>query len=165
MFALGHSNGAFLANLVAAKLSRRIAAIASVAGTIGGNVDGKTQTIPAPAEPVSVLLIHGKLDPVVSYDGSGRAMLTGVSAPRSAKWWAERDGCRGMKETKLPNGAGTRLTYTGGAGGTEVELISTDRGTHDFPAALQRGNVRERESGVAGMEEIVRFFARHPKGR
>ncbi|MER3496526.1 MAG: hypothetical protein C4320_06980 [Armatimonadota bacterium] len=163
IFIVGHSNGAFLANLVAARLSNRIAAIASVAGTIGGNVNDKVRTIPDPISPVSILLIHGKLDPIVSYDGTVRAMLVGVSAPNSARWWGEKIGAGRTTESVLFDGKATLRRYLGGRNGTEVALLTIANGTHDFPGSLQRGGVRESASGVDGMAEILKFFRDHPK--
>ncbi|RYG88563.1 hypothetical protein EON77_00425, partial [bacterium] len=73
VFVLGHSNGAFLANAVAADLGDRCAAFASVAGSIGLKTGAR---IPEPKAPVSALFIHGLADPVVSYDGTVQALIS-----------------------------------------------------------------------------------------
>ncbi|RYG21176.1 hypothetical protein EON82_19290, partial [bacterium] len=54
-YVVGHSNGAFMANLLGAKLGGRLAAIASMAGSVGLN---PTKQIPAPTAPISVMLLH-----------------------------------------------------------------------------------------------------------
>ncbi len=161
VFVYGHSNGAFLANLVAARLGPRIAAFASVAGTIGPKGGA---TIPDPAAPVSALFIHGRQDPIVSYDGSVRAMLVGRPAPESAAWWAKRDGCDlgRARKREIAGGKATEILYPGGKGRTVVELLSTKLGTHDFPGAPYRGG-RESLHGIVAMDEIVRFFREHPR--
>lgn len=161
VFVYGHSNGAFLANLVAAKLGDRIAAFASVAGTTG--LKGGAG-IPDPVAPVSALFIHGKADPVVSFDGTVKAMLVGKPAPEVALWWAKENGCDTLKAkaTDLADGKVADTLYTGGKRGTVVELIATKNGTHDFPGAPLRGG-RESLSGLVAMDEITRFFRAHPR--
>ena len=161
LYVYGHSNGAFLANLVAAKLGDRIAAFASVAGTTG--LKGGAG-IPDPVAPVSALFIHGRADPIVSFDGTVKAMLVGKPAPEVALWWAKRNGCDTLKvkETDLAAGKAADTLYTGGKNGTAVELIASKSGTHDFPGAPLRGG-RESLSGLVAMDEIVRFFRAHPR--
>lgn len=160
VFVIGHSNGAFLANKVAAEMSDRIAAFASVAGSIGLKTGAK---IPDPKRPVSALFIHGKADSVVSYDGTVQALISPVSAPDSAAFWAQRDGAIASPvKTEYAAGKAVRTVYSKGREGTEVELITTKSGLHDFPGGPFRGS-RESVHGIVAMEEILRFFAAHPR--
>lgn len=125
VFVLGHSNGAFLANKVAAEMSDRVAAFASVAGSIGLKTGEK---IPDPKRPVSALFIHGQADSVVSYDGTVQALISPISAPNSAAFWAGRDGAVATPtKTEYASGKAVLSVWAKGREGTEVQLISTLR--------------------------------------
>jgi polyhydroxybutyrate depolymerase len=91
IFAVGHSNGAFMANYLACKRSERLAAIVSLAGA----VDPETCH---PAQPVSVLTVHGTADVLIQY-GGGNSGFHGTypSADASLSFWAKADGCKGAR--------------------------------------------------------------------
>ena len=166
VFVAGHSNGAFLAHFLGARLSNRIAAIAAVAGTIGvPSKDGGFKTIPEPGGPISVLLIHGKRDPMVQYDSHSTALLHAVGAMDSAKWWAQHDGCI-MTPTETTGGNGNVITdtFTGGKNGTEVTLLSIGNGLHDWPGGYSRDGL-ESTTGVNAADLIWAFFKSHPRHR
>jgi polyhydroxybutyrate depolymerase len=167
-FVCGHSNGAFLSNLIGAKLSDRIAAIGSVAGTIG--FSGPTgKKIPSPAGPISVILIHGKADEMVAYGPGSPALLKGVvGAVDSAKWWASIDGCSATpEETVSPNGNVITDLYSNGRRGTEVELVSIVNGSHTWPGGFGRDSKRlavpETTTGVNAADVLWGFFQSHPR--
>jgi len=164
VFVAGHSNGAFLANLLAARLSTRVAAIASVAGTVGvPSKDGGFKIIDPAVGPVSVMLIHGKMDRMVQYASTDVALLHGVGAMESAKWWAKQDGCSlTPTESKSPNGYVVTDTFPGGKNGTEVTLVSISNGTHDWPGGISRDGP-ETKTGVNAASLIWDFFKSHPK--
>jgi len=98
----GASNGGFMAHAMACQASEHIDAIASFAG-----VTYEDASLCAPAQPVSVLQIHGEDDDVVYYDGlygeTGPAPLTGgyPSAGETVSRWLEPNGCEG-EPTELP---------------------------------------------------------------
>ncbi len=165
IYIAGHSNGAFLANYAASKLSKRIAAFASVAGTVGTPLSkNDVKNIPDPVAPVSALLIHGKQDPMVWYGEQVKALLMGVSAHDSAKWWSDRDGCSASpKTTTSSDGNVITDIYSGGKAGTEVELVSIVNGMHDWPGGITR-NGDETKTGVNAADLIWAFFKAHPKG-
>jgi polyhydroxybutyrate depolymerase len=161
-FVCGHSNGAFLANLIGSRLSNRLAAIGSVAGTIG--VGGKD--IPDPVSPVSVILFHGTADNMVAYAKGAHAMLTGVGAQDSAKWWADRDGCSPTPAIST-SGNATITLYSGGKVGTQVELVSIANGSHNWPGGYRYGPdgkpALETATGVNAADLLWTFFRTHPK--
>lgn len=155
IYVVGHSNGAMLAHLLAARLGNRIAAIGAVAGTIGLPQANGLKTIPAPTAPVSVMLIHGTADKMVAYDRSSGSFLQGVSAPDSARWWARHDVCIPTPLRTSENSGRILIdSYRGGHGGTEVTLVTIVNGGHDWPG---------RSSGIDVTDRIWRFFAAHPK--
>jgi polyhydroxybutyrate depolymerase len=163
-YVCGHSNGAFLANLVGSQLGNRVAAVASVAGTIGNT----RQQIPDPVAPVSVLLIHGMADNMVSYAGDSKALLRGIGARESAKWWAKEDGCGPLANESTSDGGNVITTiYSGGKGDADVELVTIKNGSHSWPGGWQRdanGLAKlESATGVDAADLIWNFFKAHPK--
>jgi polyhydroxybutyrate depolymerase len=164
IYVVGHSNGAMLAELVGSKLGYEVAAIAAVAGTIGlRRPDGSYDEIPKPADPVSVLLIHGVKDPMVGYGSDSSAMLKGVGALEAAQWWAAADGAGDMPLTETSqNGNLVTRTYTGGRSLTEVELLTILNGAHEWPGGLLRTG-REKTTGVNATELIWTFLQAHSK--
>ena len=164
IYIAGHSNGAFLSHLLAAELGNRIAAIGAVAGTVGvPNKEGGFKTIPDPVSPVSIMMIHGKKDRMVQYDSRSVALLHGMGAMESARWWASRLGCKMQpKEVVTARGNVITDTFLGGKLGSEVTLISIQNGPHDWPGGLTREGP-EVTTGVNAAELIWDFFKSHPK--
>jgi polyhydroxybutyrate depolymerase len=172
IYATGISNGGIFSHYLAANLPKRIAAIAPV---VGGLADPFHQKF-KPEKPVSVLIIQGKEDPLVPYDGGG--VLGGrrgkiVSTAAAVKKWVELNGCAGEPVvTKLPDRdprdgcTVTRSTWAKGKDGTEVVLLAIDGGGHTWPSGPQY--LPERTIGKVcrdfdGTEVIWEFFKSHPK--
>jgi polyhydroxybutyrate depolymerase len=164
VYVAGHSNGAMLAHLIGARLGGRVAAIGAVAGTIGlPQTNGGTRTIPDPASPISVMLIHGKRDETVAYEPSLPGLLKGIGAPQSARWWAERIGAQKTPvQTVGQDGRVVTETWRGGRDGTEVVLVSIANGSHAWPGGLTNGG-RETTTGVDAAALLWKFFRDHPK--
>lgn len=165
-FVVGHSNGAFMANLLGSKLSGRLAAIASMAGTVGLSAE---KEIPAPAAPISVMLLHGKMDRMVGYDISAQATLRPIGAVDSAKFWAKADGASPTPTTtKSADGKVVTDRYTGGKNGTEVVLVSVENGTHDWWGGIGRAGDKAVDVPTYGApvaDLVWDFFRTHPKRR
>jgi len=163
-YVCGHSNGAFLAELVGSQLGNRVAGIAAVAGTPG---TAKKQIPPAVA-PVNVLLIHGMADSMVAYGSDSKALVMGIGAKEAAKWWAGQDGCGPVPETTTSSD-GNVITdlYSAGKGDTAVELVSIKNGTHTWPGGWGRDSngqpQQETTTGVDAASLIWSFFKAHPK--
>ena len=118
VFAVGHSNGAMMAQELACRESERIAAVVSVSGTLG-------VTDCRPAEPVALLEIHGTLDSSVDIGDSERAVAT----------WRGLDGCGDEDEPVAYGFVQTRI-WTGCRRGTEVSLVEIVGAEHPWPSAL-----------------------------
>jgi polyhydroxybutyrate depolymerase len=84
VYAMGHSNGGFMAYRLACEAGDRFTAIMSLAGAQFSDPAACT-----PAVPVGLLQVHGTEDANVPYGGANNY----VSAWDSAAYWAERDGC------------------------------------------------------------------------
>lgn len=133
VYLVGHSNGAMLAHYAGAKMSDRIAAVVGVSGTVG--LPNGTVSTPDPKSPVSVLVVHGKKDDVVSYATSGRGLLKVIGAHDTAEWWATRDRTARVPQNEAYDD-GTLEQWRDPATGTDVELLSLDEGGHEWPAAV-----------------------------
>ncbi len=172
IYVTGISNGAMMTHLVAMKLSDKIAAGASVAGTLAEPLLDQF----LPTQPVSMFLIQGTADPQVPYRGGGvdegrRGRIIGVD--RLVKMWVDYDGCQSPPETgELPDLAPFDQCHVrwqnwrGGRNGTDVTLYTIEGGGHTWPGSLQFlpkfiiGPVCRDFHATA---VIWDFFEKHPK--
>ncbi|CAN5551170.1 PHB depolymerase family esterase [soil metagenome] len=146
IYVCGHSNGAFLTNAVGAKYGDKIAAIGVVAGTIGLPKATTKPMIPSPAAPLSVIALHGRLDPMVAYGTTIQALLMGTGALESAQWWADKIGAKDPTTTDADD-VETEIWH--GPDGRDVELVSYAKGKHEWPDG--------------GAKLLLDFFDAHPK--
>lgn len=135
VFATGFSLGGMLCYELAAELPDRIAAIASVDGTI-------SVPDPSAAQPVPVLHFHGTADPIIPYIGPINfvaLLLRFESVNRTIDTWIDINQCSTDPViTNLPDKYrdGTKVqqyVYSGGLDGTEVTLIKIKGGGHTWP--------------------------------
>jgi polyhydroxybutyrate depolymerase len=153
VFATGMSNGGFLSHRLACELSSRIAAVAPVAGVLG---------IPTcnPSRPMSVLQFHGRLDPLVPYDGSMSMGFPGVE-PTMADW-AKRSGCSATPRESYRRGEVHCATYDGCGAGAEVSLCTVDGGGHTWPGGLPVPSLGHTTTDIRATDAMWEFFQRHP---
>ena len=169
--ATGISNGAMFSHRVATALSQRIAAIVSVAGGLPKPLLAHFEA----RSPVSVLVVHGTLDPLVPYAGGEVKVLASargevVGAEATAQRWAVHDHCsatpRAVATASDDDCTMTRQAYADCAGGTGVVLLTLDGGGHTWPGGSQYlpqrlvGKVCRHLDGAA---LIWDFFRQHPK--
>lgn len=128
VFATGISNGGSMVALAACQLSGQIAAAAPVAG------DYSRQPPCRPQRPVSVLEIHGTNDQVVPYFGPSRRR-TPDGLPPYVNGWVHRDACATKPSVRHPATRTTAYRWRGCAGGSMLEHIKIERGTHQWPGA------------------------------
>lgn len=139
VFATGISNGAILLHLLACELPDRIAAIASVAGTIPANV--------AAAHPgargVPVLMIHGTKDPLILWSGGsinrpGQIPGAMLSAEDSIKFWAKRNGYgEEPRDERMPDAAQDGTTTIRHEYGPRAILYEVVDGGHTWSGGKQ----------------------------
>lgn len=129
VYAVGVSAGAMMAYKLACEQSGRIAGVGSVAGAMV--LDACT-----PAQPVSVIEIHGTADDLVPYGGgktAGGATQPSPPTVAVAQRWAQLDRCPGQPAT-TSQGVVSTSTWAGCASGTGVELVTIDGGGHTWYA-------------------------------
>lgn len=129
IYATGFSNGGMFAHRVACELSDKIAASAVVAATMPENLSRTCQ----PAQPISMLLIHGTDDPAVPYGEPGKALL---SLADTVKYWSNHNRCAPQAVTeRIPNTSHVRLeTYQQCMNKTTVMLYTIEGGQHTWPS-------------------------------
>ena len=130
IYAIGHSNGSFMANRLACERPELIAGIVSVAGA--ANLDC------TPAGPVSVLHAHGTNDGTIYYVGGMLGGYVYPGAVGTVDYWAEANGCSSETESlgtfdfnKFVFGEESeKLRYMGCPEGITVELWTEPQGGH-----------------------------------
>jgi polyhydroxybutyrate depolymerase len=160
VFAYGHSNGGIMSYRLACELADRIVGIGVVAGTLG--VDDCE-----PAEPVSVLHIHGTADENLPLAGGvGAESVGGVAFPPPREGFAtlaDADGCGDPTETT--DGDVTTALSEPCDAGTAAAFVTIEGGPHAWPGGTPA--VRPRSGpGYPDYDatfEIVRFLLAHPR--
>lgn len=158
IYSTGMSNGGFMSYELACALNDRIAAIASVTGSM---IQSRLNAC-NPGRPVPVMEIHGTADGVVPYTGS--AMNTFVAIPALVAAWVDFNDCSPTPViTPVPNASTTdgctaeHYLYTGGDNGSTVEHYKIIGGGHTWPGALFNIGVTNQDFNAS--KEIWRFFS------
>lgn len=173
VYACGMSNGGMMCYRLATELPGRFAAIAPVAGT-------NMRPDAPPPRPVPLIHFHGTADAIVPYgpeigegapaDGEGAAKRRGPRLPgvaRSVTAWVEAAGCDvgPVEETLTAAGDAlpvTRLRWSGGRDGCEVELVRIEGGGHTWPGQKPPvGFIGRSTESVAANALLWEFFSRH----
>lgn len=155
VYACGMSNGGFMSYRLACELSDKIAAVASVTGSI---VPGRL-TQCDPGRPMPVMIVHGTADDVVPYTGSA------ISLPvkNVMDFWIEYNGCDADPEFSIfpnintsDNSTAERYVFSQCSESASVEHIKIIGGGHTWPGSLINNGVTNRDINASA--EIWRFF-------
>ena len=153
VFVAGMSQGGGMADLVACRMAKEIAAAASVAAVYAPNYGGQC----TPQRPVPVLGIHAIDDPVVPYEG-GRVVIGPtdelppvIATETWANNWAHRNGCD-LRPLEQVSGAVHHLHWVGCD--ADVELYRLDEDQHAWP-----GGPGDAGSALNASELIWEFFS------
>jgi polyhydroxybutyrate depolymerase len=168
IYATGLSRGGFFAQRLAAELSHRIAAIASVGASLPVPVE-KNQVPRGEKKPVGVMIAMGTADQVVAYAGKPDGYL---SAQASYEYWIQQNTGKARDttmETKQsfnrdPND-GTDVEMTENkAGQYQTSLVSINNGGHTWAGAdpFNIGLPIGKTSNDINFNEIMwQFFQKH----
>lgn len=174
IYLTGHSAGAFMSYRAAVELSSRIAAIASVSGTIYGTPFTDWRVAPPAGGPVSVLMLHGDSDTAVPYCGVSPNFRY-ASQDQTFDYWAAANGCATFDTTaRLCNGAVPSAVFekrgTNCVSNTEVRIYKLTGGVHTWyvqpmsdPGQVPYNPDFDITTGVTTDDLIWNFFAGHPK--
>ncbi len=159
VYSTGMSNGGFMSHQLACELSDRIAAVASVTGSM---TEAKLAAC-NPQHPTPVMQIHGTADFVVPYNGQSpwTAPVDSVVA-----YWARYNQCElppletDLQDINPNDGSTVRLfQYRNGTNGAEVELYKVFNGGHTWPnnQFISAGTNFDFDASLA----IWQFFAQY----
>lgn len=167
IYVTGMSNGAMLTHRLGIELGDRVAAIATVVGTLFGDEVPTTMSLP-------VMIINGALDKAVKPEGGqpgGRAAFAWDGTPTKpsqyqATFWAKVNQCEASPaytEIMLKNAKTLSLQYSCPRGSEVIYHLIGDNG-HAWPGG-KKGSKRGDEPGKSfnASEEIWSFFARHAR--
>lgn len=156
IYATGMSNGGFMSHTLACELSNRIAAIASVTGSIFTTQFGSNCH---PTRPVPVMQISGTADGTVPYSGN----TTMQPIDSVVKYWVNYNNCNSTPSfSNVPNTNTTdgctaeHYRYLNGNSGSSVELYKIIGGGHTWPGSPYTTGVTNRDMNAS--KEIWRFF-------
>ena len=163
VYSTGMSNGGFMSYELACQLGNRVAAIASVTGSMtASRLAGCTS-----GRPVPVMEIHGTVDGPVPYTGGG--ILQFVAIPTLLNSWIQRNGCNPTPVVTAvpdinPNDGCTaeRSVWSGGRNGSVVEHYRIIGGGHTWPGSLPSyNNTRVVNQDISASREAWRFLRRY----
>jgi len=158
VYSTGMSNGGFISYHLACNLSDRIAAIASVTGSMSSLTFNNCN----PQRPVPVLEIHGTQDEVVPYDG-GTGFTTSIDDV--VAFWVNHNNCSPPSVIDVPNtntndgSTAQHFVYSDGDEGVNVELFKIEGGGHTWPNAVIDIGVTNRD--INASQEIWNFFSKY----
>jgi len=157
VYVAGFSDGARMTYRAGCELSTELAAMAVVAGSL---VDSHC----APARPVPLVAFHGTADDEVPYFDSALTVLrrpppaTWATLPPSIRFWASKDGCRGVSTSRLaPHIVRTRFDHCA----ADVVLYTVQDGLHAWPGGEADGDEPTQE--LSASHALWEFFVRHRK--
>lgn len=156
VYSTGMSNGGYMSFLLACQISSKIAAIASVTGSMTPSTYYECN----PAHPTPVLQIHGTSDGTVPYEGGAG---WSQSIPDVLDYWINYNNCDTDPivtpfEDIEPNDGSTAEHYLWNTGdnGVTTEHIKVIGGGHDWPGiGLGYGNM-----DISASIEVWKFFMR-----
>lgn len=159
IYSCGMSNGGFMSFRLACDLQHRIAAIASVTGTMSPMQLDSCKGLRA----VPVLQIHGTNDPTVPYGGSGIS----ASVDATLNYWRSINQCNAtIVHDTFPDLVTTDLSTVSSQMqdcilNTEVVHFKIENGGHTWPGALAIPGLGVTNQDINGSNEIWKFFLRH----
>ena len=173
IYVAGISNGAMMSARVACDLSRTVAAVGLVAGSMGR----ETAVNCTPSRPVSVVNLSGTEDPIVPFGGGeisafGRYRGHVIGAAATAEFWGKRDNCEQASVATVPDrddGDGSTITISRRSectARTAVDLYIVRGGGHTWPGHAPRifsRRVGRTNLDVHATAVLWTFFDSHPR--
>lgn len=161
VFVAGHSNGGAMAYMLAANISERFQAVATVAGLI--SVDD-----PKPTRPLPTLYIVGTSDPLMPLEGGEVALpwSTRTNPPlrQPLEKWAAAIGCRTEPQTESDTDEIERVVYPSKGDGPTLTVLYLKGHGHLWPGAKVHPLARAAGPNVTKLnatDEIWNFFQKH----
>jgi polyhydroxybutyrate depolymerase len=161
VYSCGLSNGGYMSYTLACSIADKLAAIASVSGTMSAY----TYSTCAPSRKIPIMHVHGTLDPTVAYGGASGS----IGVEQTIAFWRDTDACQNISDTiDMPNLSTTdnctaqRIHYPNCANGNDILFYKIIGGGHTWPSAFldaaQYGNTNH---DISATNEIWTFFNRY----
>ena len=158
VYSTGMSNGGYMSYLLACQLSHKIAAIASVTGSMTTEIYNSCD----PKHPTPIMQIHGTADPVVPYNGNAwsKSMADVMS------YWIRFNACDPtptifrVPDINMSDGStAEQFVYSSGNNGVTNEHFKVTNGAHTWPGTnfSSPGTNQDFNASL----EIWKFFARY----
>ena len=161
IYSCGMSNGGIMSYYLACNLPNRIAAIASVTGSMLNS-----WFTCAPSRPFPIMEIHGTAEGTVNYLGDA----TFAPIDSVVKKWSNHNNCNPAPTTfSVPNisltdnSTALHYVYSGGTSGSSVELYKVIGGGHSWPGAF--AFLANTNQDFRASVEIWRFFRKYKLGQ
>jgi polyhydroxybutyrate depolymerase len=158
IYSTGMSNGGFMSYELACQLSPRIAAVASVTGSITTSYLSLCNA----QHPMPVMQIHGTADGTVPYTGN----FLFQPIENVINYWVQYNNCvTNPVFNAVPNiditdnCTAEHYVYSGGDNGVEVEFYKIIGGGHSWPGAPV--NLNTTNMDFQANQEIWRFFRKY----
>ncbi|NND66638.1 MAG: prolyl oligopeptidase family serine peptidase [Halioglobus sp.] len=169
VYVTGFSNGGMLTHFIGSQHGGRVAAIAPVAGALGGSETPAEPLwrIPDAERPVPTMLLHGTADDRVPYGGGPRPdqpeSQQYLSVDNAAEYWRHQNGCGVAASQQERHGGLVSLArWESCDSGAEVQLWTLNNWRHTWPGPDDPTNpVEPALDGFNAAAEIWRFFSRH----
>jgi polyhydroxybutyrate depolymerase len=170
IYIVGFSNGGMLAHHVAARDSGLFAAGAVVSGAIGGRpaADEDVWRIPQPEYPLPMMLLHGRADDIIPFEGGdeerSREGRTYLSVDEAARFWAAANGAALEPEVARIYDGQVLFSRWGGKDAAPVVLYSIDGWGHVWPGSATIKTKKNPDlAGFDAAELIWEFFRTRSK--
>lgn len=159
IYACGMSNGGFMSYRLACELNNKIAAIASVTGSMVQKAIDACK----PGRPVPVMEFHGTADPVVNYNGT---LAVSEAISKVLALWQQNNGCD-VEPIKEPipninasdNTTTEKWTYNNCAQDRKLVHFKVTNGGHTWPGSAINNGVTSQDFNAS--EEIWLFFKQY----
>lgn len=152
IYSTGMSNGGYMSYHLACLLSEKIAAIASVTGSMTPTTFDSC----SPAHPTSILQIHGTADNTVPYEGANWTL----PIDKVLEYWSTSSGCDSLPSVKPlldqnSDGLVSKvISYSNCRGQVKVQLYKMQGMGHQWPEV-------ERGSDISAVQVIWSFLSRY----
>lgn len=155
VYIAGMSNGAMMAYRLAVELPQKIAAIASVSGSMVVEKNASQQGL------VPVLHIHSVIDTKVPFNG-GKGIQDYHFPPAmdGLHYWARRNGCDTVADLQQYNGYELH-TWQSATGDALVQCYITQDGGHSWPGSEAQRRLGDPSSTAIDANDVIWKFFNH----
>lgn len=163
IYAAGFSSGGTFVHFLGAASKNVFAALAVVASSLNYNLtqpNGEVQVFlpPAPQDPTPILLINGRRDPYLPWEGGVNSLGGQVtSVEEMVRFWVDANGCDIRSNVEmLSNKAGSLTRFSSCAENSEVVLVTLELMDHRWPD-------RSADFLFDANRAIIEFFKKHAR--